>query len=92
MSTIFVDAPGVPRLRLNPTQSRLFGDELRRVQKLPASKGVIRDSGPDCKLTIKSGNRKKTYELYSRSVLHDQKTRKTWQFYFGLLLLEWLYP
>ncbi len=46
---------------------------------------------PDCRIAVVRGARRDEYELYSGAVLHEPRTNRSWQFYFGLLLLEWLY-
>lgn len=84
---------GPRRIVLDAGQARLFTRELRRIRRyMPAGKhrptiGV----GADCRITIKRPAGKSEYLLFGRSVLVHPKTGKTWQFWFGLQLLEWLY-
>jgi hypothetical protein len=79
------------RLKLDAAQTRLFRNELRRAHHHKATKGVFQDVAADCKITVRENGKKKVYELYGRAVLFEPKTNKSWQFYFGLLLLEWVY-
>lgn len=84
---------GSRRVRLDAAQRKLFQAELRRVRKyFPSSRGVPYRIAPDCTITITQGSKKSHYELYSRAVLFETRSKKKWQFYCGLLLLEWLYP
>jgi len=95
MTTIKVRAySGTPTITLDAGQSKLFRDELKRVRKFyPASKGLpAAKIGPDCVITIRTGRGTSEYQLFSRAVLVETRTKKKWQFYFGLLLMEWLYP
>jgi len=79
------------RLKLDKAQTQLFKNELRRARQHKAAKGALPDVAADCKITVREDGKKRVYELYGRAVLFEPKTNKSWQFYFGLLLLEWVY-
>ncbi len=83
---------GGPRhIILDATQTRLFQEELRRIRRhFPAGKGAPRLAAPDCVIAMANGKKRTEYELYAGAILLEKKTKKTWQFYFGVLLLEWL--
>ncbi len=79
-------------LVLDPVQTRLFENELRRItRRLPHLKGMPYAVAPDCFITVAGGARKTEYSLHARTVLTDTATKKSWQFYFGVLLTEWLW-
>jgi hypothetical protein len=78
------------RLRLTPIRVAQFARELKETKKRPSGKGIALRASPDCVITVQDGGHKTVYHLYGRSVLLETRTQKTWQFYFGLLLLEWL--
>jgi hypothetical protein len=92
MNTVTIqDFTRKKRLRLNAVQRRLFEAELARVRKyFPPGKGVPSRMAPDCTITVKRGAKKSYYALFGRAILIEAKSKKQWQFYFGLLLLEWL--
>jgi hypothetical protein len=46
---------------------------------------------PGSRIVISQNGKNSSYLLYDRSVLLQEATKKTWQFYFGLLLTEWLF-
>lgn len=82
---------GLHKLVLDSTQTRLFEKELRRIKTFfPSQKGTPSLIAPDILITVQEGGKKTEYELYSRAVLRQTKTKKIWQFYFGLQLLKWL--
>jgi len=93
MNTITVqEYRGPHRIRLNKLQTQLFLHELARVKRSRAGrKGAPPLASPDCLITVSTGQRKTHYALYGRAMLVQPKAYRTWQFYFGLLLLEWLY-
>ena len=81
---------GTFRLDLDPVREQMFLDELRSVRRRkhgPAAPGGI---GADCEIEVRTGRRTRRYALYGRSVIEDTDRGRTWQFYFGLLLVEWL--
>jgi hypothetical protein len=80
-------------IQLTAEQAGLFLRELAQAKKhLPSGKKGLVEVAPDCLITVQGGAHKGEYELYARAVLRERKTGKIWQFYFGLLILEWLYP
>jgi hypothetical protein len=93
MPTVTVKEFAGPRtLALDSDQEFLFLTELRRVRRaFKAQSGVPHLIAPDCLITISGKKKPKTYGLYGQAILMDERTRKKWQFYFGVLLLEWLY-
>ena len=93
MSTITIQEYGGRRqLRLNAFQKKHFEAELKHVRKYsPFAKEIPYRMSPDCTITVKQGTKKTEYGLYGRVILFEPKSKKQWRFYFGLLLLEWLY-
>ena len=91
MATITVHEVGsTRRLRLNALQRRLFTRELARVRRGRFDRRPPRGVAPDCRIVVRDAGRDTIYELYGRAVIFDTRRRRSWQFYFGLLLLEWL--
>jgi hypothetical protein len=84
--------PAGDRIRLTPSQVRAFELEFRRVRRAASRRawGVPHLVAPDCVVTVTRDGRRRRYLLCARTILVDERTRRKWQFYFGLLLLEWL--
>jgi hypothetical protein len=83
---------GTRQIRLDAGQLRLFLAELSRVKsRYPFSRGVPYRIAPDILVTIRKNGVTTRYLLYDRVALLQESTKKKWQFYFGLLLHEWLY-
>jgi hypothetical protein len=77
---------------LKGMELQMFEAELKATKRRSPGKGVRGFRiAPDCAVTVRRGKRKTEYLLYGRAVLHEIKTGQTWQFYFGLQLLEWLH-
>jgi hypothetical protein len=89
MPTIKVEGLG-KRIRLDQARTLLFRRELARVKRGPSAVGVPPGIAPDCTIRVREGKRERVYKIYGRAVIRDVKTDRTWQFYFGLMLLEWL--
>jgi len=92
--TVIVQEVGGPRrITLDKDQRRLFERELARIKRgFKPGKGVPRwRIAPGSRITIRKGGRKSVYLVYDRTVLFQESTKKTWQFYFGVLLTEWLF-
>jgi hypothetical protein len=86
-----IEDPGTGRgLDLEPWQIALFRPEFVRVRKEPFEKGVPERLEPDCRIHVTDGGKTREYELYGQAVLRDAKNDRTWQFYFGFVLLRWL--
>ncbi|MGH7559718.1 MAG: hypothetical protein ACRENB_01730 [Gemmatimonadales bacterium] len=80
--------------QLDAYQARLFLRELRRVRLLwflGGPRGRPYRISPDCIIEVHDNGRVTRYELFGRFVLLHTRSRRTYQFYFGLLLLEWLH-
>lgn len=92
MTTVTVVGAAGKRLTLDAAQTKLFENELRRVQRFfPSTKGIPQGRiAPDCVITVEKGKRRTEYLLYGRAVLMNRRSTRKWQFYFGVLLLEWL--
>jgi hypothetical protein len=84
---------GNRRKRLSVLQTGLFLRELGRVTRFfpPVGGGPPPRMAPDCSIIVRKGKRTTRFQLYSRVVLLNERTGKKWQFYCGLLVLEWLY-
>jgi hypothetical protein len=93
-SIITVSEVGGPRtITLDADQRRLFERELARIKRgFKAGKGIPPYRiAPGSRVVIRKNGKTSSYLLYDRSVLLQEGSRKTWQFYFGLLLTEWLF-
>jgi hypothetical protein len=88
--TVTVQDTSGRKVRLKASQERLFLDELRRARRQPASTELPPRVGPDCSIRVSEAGTTTDYALYGRSVIGEQATGKNWQFYFGLVVLEWL--
>ena len=92
VQVIVKDPTGTKSIKLDKDQLKLFTNELKRIKKyFPSGKGIPYRISPDCLITVINGQKTTEYELFSRAVLVQTKTQKKWQFYFGLLLMEWLH-
>ena len=92
-SIVLRDMAGLRTVKLTPARAKLFNTELRRVRAFyPSGKGrpPLRVA-PDCSVHVRKNKKRREYEVYGRTVLYDKQAKKRWQFYFSLLLLEWLY-
>ena len=63
--------------------------ELRRVKAGPAKAGPPPLVGHDLEIVVMQGPSQSTYRVYARTIIQDTTTGETWQFYMGLLLMEW---
>jgi len=95
---------GPKAIQLGPRQSDMFMRELRRVtgffsfywiwrflSYFVVSRGLKPVIQPDCKVTVVRNGRTTEYEILARYVLQKKGSRIQHQFYFGAILLEWLY-
>ena len=80
-------------LTLDAIQTRLFEAERKKIMKfIPAVEDARTLVTPDCLITVSEKGKKKTeYELHANAILYHRGSRRSWQFYFGILLLSWLY-
>jgi hypothetical protein len=83
---------GSRKLKLDADQRYLFLHELRRVKRyLPHRKGVPYRMNPDCTVTLSEKGQRVEYAVFGHSILYEVKKNRRRQFYFGVLLLQWLY-
>ena len=91
---------GIRIVQLDPTQTRMFQDELHRVcggalTRLLANLAAISSRkypvAPICIIRMSSRGRTTEYELYGTYLLRQVGKPKIYTFYMGLLLLDWLY-
>jgi hypothetical protein len=68
----------------------LLGWIASRIRPAPRS-GIGPLVHPDCTVTVRRRFRTTEYELLGGYVLRRRGGHVEYQFYFGLLLLEWLY-
>lgn len=94
-SVTITEFQGVTSKKLTADQARLFFRELRRVKifyffsfSYGRPKARI---NPDIIIEVKNGSRTTEYELFGSQVLYSKRHNKRFQFYFGYLLLQWLY-
>ncbi len=78
------------KITLTGVREHMFKRELAACMRRRHTKGTHSDAARDCLITFREKGVRKRYGIYGRAVAMDEKTRKAWQFYFGLLLLEWL--
>ena len=84
---------GAQEVKLDAWQIRLFLRELQQTKRyLPSHKKMAPKIAQDLEVVIRTGRKEKIYRLYGQAMLKEDTTGKYWQFYFGLLLLEWLFP
>lgn len=82
---------GTPSVQLPPEHTALFVRELNFTKRhRRASTGSPPRVATDCRVIVENAGRRTEYELYGRTILMQVTTKRSWQFYFGLLLLEWL--
>ena len=90
MTKVVLQLRGEPNtVTLDADQTREFRRELARAKKSAAKKAANPLVAWDLAVTVRQGTKKTEYRLYARTILQHAKTGKTWQFYMGLLLLEW---
>lgn len=76
---------------LNAKQRRAFVEELARTKRHRPTARIHPGAGPDCVILMKPARgRPLEYRIYGRSILHEGRRRRGWQFYMGILLVEWL--
>jgi hypothetical protein len=92
MVTVTIEGrAGTPSVQLPPEHVALFTKELNFTKRhRRAGIGSPQRVASDCRILVDSKGRRTEYELYGRTILMQVSTRRSWQFYFGLLLLEWL--
>ena len=92
MTTVTVqDGQGTISKVLDADQTRLFLQEFTRVRRFWApDRDLNALIAPDCTIEVDDNGRTRKYEIQSRAVLVDRGRKRKYQFYFGLLLLEWL--
>jgi hypothetical protein len=78
-------------LNLSPQNILLFEAELTRVLNLPGNPLIPSKVGADCTIKVTDDpNNVMQYQILGGSVLLDVKTNLVRQFYFGLVILQWL--
>jgi hypothetical protein len=90
MTVTLTDPSSGKVVQLTADQVDQFQAELRQTLKRPFVVGHFPKVGPDCLITVRNKGKQTKYALYGRSVLLQIRTNRSRQFYFGLLLLEWL--
>ena len=88
MNTVLIGRGKV--IPLTPNRELIFRRELAACKRRRHSHGVHFGDMADCYVEVTHHGKTTRYGIYGRSVIKDEKTQKAWQFYFGLLLLEWL--
>ena len=82
------------RRTLRKSETEQFLQELNNVKiympTLP--NGILPSLASDCLITIHYPHFEEEYEIFGNSVLYEVSSNKSWQFWFGLMLLRWLYP
>jgi len=78
------------RLTLTPNRELIFRRELAACKRRPHARDTHPDTAADCHVEVWGRGAPRKYGIYGRTVIKDERTKKAWQFYFGLLLLEWL--
>ncbi len=90
---VFLEKAG-KSIELKPQMAQLFYRECKRTKFwgyfFRSRKGFLEGVSADLKITIEyTPNKKKELFIHSRAVLYDPKRNRSYQFYFGLLLIEW---
>jgi hypothetical protein len=78
------------KYKITGAREHMFRRELAACIRRRHTKGTHSDSARDCLVTFREKGVRRRYGIYGRSVVMDERTGNAWQFYFGLLLLEWL--
>jgi len=76
---------------LDEDQRWILAGELAKVKSTRSTHGVLPKLAPDCTIKIHGSGWTESYEIYARSILRETSSNEVWQFYFGLIVLEWLY-
>jgi hypothetical protein len=83
---------GGRQLVLDDARRRMFERELKLIkQERPPRHGYPLRIAPGMEIIVEHGTHRTRYLLYDRAVILQESTKRRWQFYFGLLLHEWLY-
>lgn len=82
---------GGRKVYLDEDQMWILAGELAKARSTHAVKGKAPGVAADCTIYIKGKQRDEMLEINSRAILYDPSHDESWQFYFGLLVMEWLY-
>jgi len=77
-------------LKLTPNRELIFRRELAACKRRRHTRGTHPSTAADCYVEVTGRGAPKRYGVYGRTVIKDEASKRAWQFYFGLLLLEWL--
>jgi hypothetical protein len=82
---------GSKRLTLDDEQKWLFAGELAKARTTHATKGAPPLLAADCWILLRGRGWAENFEIYGNTVLRNADTDESWQFYFGMVMLEWLH-
>ncbi len=89
---VFLEKSG-RRVELKAHQARLFGRKLFWTRLLGiffnSARGYYEGIAANLKVIVDRGGRSRDYFIHARAVLYDPRKDRSYQFYFGLLLIEW---
>ncbi|MFD1162275.1 hypothetical protein [Hwangdonia seohaensis] len=91
---VFLEKNG-NRIELKPHMVQLFYKELKRATNLCSTifrseKGYLERVTADLKVILeRTPTNSQEYFIHSRAVLYYPKKDRSYQFYFGFLLIEW---
>lgn len=92
MIVTVTDAVSGFQLVLDRGQTELFAPELAAARRRKPRHGAPEKASPDCRLAVQPARGpSRGYLVYERATLVEEGTNRAWPFYFGILLLEWLY-
>ncbi len=92
MSVKLIDTATNFRLTLDAQRAKLVTRELAHEKKYrPHGKGITITTDACCLIVVKlPSGRERRYRIFDGVVVLEESTNLTWQFFAGMLLLDWL--
>jgi hypothetical protein len=91
MTVELIDLKTQFRLQLDPRRARWLVEELRHEKRVrPHKRGIQSGSEAACRILVNDRGRTRDYELFDRTVILEESTGRSWQFFFGMVANEWL--
>ena len=77
--------------KLDAKRARWLLNELRHEKRVrPSIRGIQARTEPGCVIVVSDRGRTRRYQLFDRTVILEEATGRSWQFYFGMVVTEWL--
>jgi len=92
MTVSLTDAATGFRLRLDQKRAKFVTRELAHEKKVrPHHRGIDMKSDASCLISVRSpGRRERRYQIFDGTIVLEESTNLSWQFFAGLLLMDWL--